>query len=88
MRTKKYKNTHRKTKKAGTRGHLNDIDIVLRKVDKILNQYSEENTKNLKELLDNINKNINGYLLKEAAQKRYVMSEIEKIEDFYSTKRE
>ena len=47
MRTKKYKNTHRKTKKAGTRGHLNDIDIVLRKVDKILNQYSEENTKNL-----------------------------------------
>ena len=34
------------------------------------------------------NKNINGYLLKEAAERRIVITEIEKIEDVYSTKRE
>lgn len=87
MRTKKYKKKHRKSKKAGTRGHLNHIDVVLRKVDQILNQYSEENTKNLRELVDKMNQNINGYLLKEAAERRHVITEIEKIEDVYSTKR-
>tara|TARA_A100001011_G_scaffold399281_2_gene507212 strand:- start:4093 stop:4383 length:291 start_codon:yes stop_codon:yes gene_type:complete len=88
MRTKKYKKKHRKSKKAGTRGRLNNVDVVLHKVDKILNQYSQENTKNLRELVDKMNQNINGYLLKEAAERRHVIIEIEKLENIYSTPRE
>ncbi len=87
MSTKKYKKNNRKSKKAGTKGRLNHIDVVLHKVDKILIKYSQENTKNLRELVDKMNQNINGYLLKEAAERRHVISEIEKIEDVYSTKR-
>ena len=101
MRTKKYKKKHRKTKKGGvlenrvavkeehgTKGSLRDkFDLIFIKIDRLLNQYSNKNNDNIRELQNSINSSIALYLEKDEADKKHIIDEIIKIEDQYSTAR-
>ena len=101
MRTKKYKKKHRKTKKGGvlenrtavieqygTKGSpMNNLDLIFINIQKLLNQYSNKNNDNIRELQNNLNRSIALYLQKDEQDKKHIIDEIIKIENQYSTAR-
>ena len=68
-------------------GNLEHLDLILINVRKITTNYYEQNTKNIKELEENINKSFEHYMSKDIIEKKQVFDTLEEIENTYSTQR-
>lgn len=68
-------------------GNLEPLDLILINVQKITNNYSNQNTKNIRELGENINRSFAHYLSKDIIEKKRVSDNLQKIEDEYLSKR-
>lgn len=68
-------------------GNLEHLDLILINVQKITNNYANQNTKNIRELGENINRSFAHYLSKDIIEKKRVSDDLQKIEDKYLSKR-
>lgn len=68
-------------------GNLEHLDLILINVQKITNNYANQNTKNIRELGENINRSFAHYMSKDTIEKKRVSDSLEAIENSYLSKR-